>query len=241
MGSLLLASFVAGFLTVLAPCLLPLLPVVIGGSLASDKETKRNPYIIILALLVSVVVFTLIVDGISSLFYVPQEFWQNFAATLVLFIGLTFLFPSLWSKIPFISNFYASSNKALGKGVSRSGVLGDILIGGSLGPVFTSCSPTYFIIIATVLPSSFFDGLLYLFAYAAGLGVVLLFISLVGQTAVSKLNILANNKGWFKRTIGIIMIIIAILIYTGIDKKLSTKLLDFGFIDATQLELNQDF
>ncbi len=240
MESLLIASFVAGFLTVLAPCLLPLLPVVIGGSLGGDKDTKRNPYVIIGSLLVSVVAFTLLVDGISSLIYVPQEFWRIFAATLVLFIGLTFLFPSIWFKLPFVSKFSISSNKALGRGVKKGGVLGDILIGGSLGPVFTSCSPTYFIIIATVLPSSFFDGLLYLSAYVVGLGVVLLFIALVGQVVIDKLSFFANDKGWFKRTIGVIMIVVALLIYTGIDKHISTSLLDFGFIDVTRFELEAD-
>jgi cytochrome c-type biogenesis protein len=43
---LLLISFIAGILTVLAPCVLPLLPVIIGGSLSGNTKQKSRPYII---------------------------------------------------------------------------------------------------------------------------------------------------------------------------------------------------
>ena len=237
MSSLLIASFVAGFLTVLVPCLLPLLPVVIGGSLTSTKEVKRNPYIIITALLVSVVLFTLIIDTIASFIYVPTEFWRYFGATLILILGVIFLFPNLWYKLPFVSKFSISSNVALGKHLKKRGMGGDILIGASLGPVFTSCSPTWLLIVATVLPASFFDGLSYLFAYALGLGVVLLFITLVGQKAIERLGILADERGTFKKTMGVILIVIALVIFVGWDKVFAEYLLDLGFIDITQFEL----
>lgn len=235
--SLLLASFVAGFLTVLAPCLLPLLPVVIGGTFASENNIKRGPYLVIASLLVSIIIFTLIIEFTSSFIYIPTEFWHYFAGILVLFVGLTFLFPSVWSGA-LISRFSVWSNKLLGKNIKRSGAVGDILIGSSLGPVFSACSPTYLLIIAIILPSGFFEGLLYLFAYVLGLGVVLLFIALLGQTAVEKLRILSKEKGYFKITLGIVMIIIAVAIFTGFDKKFGTFLFDAGFFDATQLEID---
>ena len=238
MDSLLLGSFIAGFLTVLVPCILPLLPVVIGGSLGGDTQTKRNPYIIIASLVCSIIVFTLIIQGITSLFYVPPSVWRYVSATLILVVGISFIFSSLWVKVPFISRFSTGSNKALGSGVQKTGLVGDITIGASLGPVFSSCSPTYFLILAQVLPQDFLEGLLYLSMYCLGLGVILLFIALLGDTAVQKLNILASDKGYFKKIVGIIIILIAILIYTGLDKDFASVLLDWGFIDITQYELD---
>ena len=55
---LLFVSFIAGVLTVLAPCILPLLPVIIGG--AAQNHERRNPYIITASLAVAVVLFTLL-------------------------------------------------------------------------------------------------------------------------------------------------------------------------------------
>ncbi|MYE38393.1 MAG: cytochrome C biogenesis protein [Candidatus Spechtbacteria bacterium SB0662_bin_43] len=236
---LLAGSFIAGFLTVLAPCILPLLPVVIGGSLGSDTTTKRNPYIIIGSLAVSIIAFTLIIYGISSLFYVPDSVWRYFSATLVLIVGISFLFPSLWVKIPVVSKLALSSNRSLGSGFQKKGILGDAIIGSSLGPVFTSCSPTYFLILANVLPKNFIEGFIYLIAYAVGFCVVLLFIALVGDTLLSKLNVLARNEGRFKKIIGVLIILSAILLYTSLDKELSALLLDLNlFVDTTSIEVN---
>ena len=235
--SLLIASFVAGFLTVLAPCILPLLPVVIGGSLTGTSKIKRNPYTIISALLISIIVFTLIIHSVSSFFYVPETVWSTISGTLILFVGLTFIFPKIWTHLPFTSKFSIASNKALGKGIKRSGFWGDAIIGVSLGPIFTSCSPTYFIILAVVLPNTILVGIVYLLAYVLGLGVILLFIALIGQAVVEKLGIFASDNSKFKLVMGILMIIIAIAIYTGYNKKLTTQLLDGGFIDVTKYEL----
>ena len=233
--SLILSSFVAGFLTVLAPCILPLLPVVIGGSLGSGG--RRSPYIVIASLLVSAIVFTLIIYGTSQFLYIPNYVWKYISASLLLFVGLSFIYPSLWKKIPFVSKLAEGGSKGLGKGVSKNGFLGDVLVGASLGPVFTSCSPTYLIILATVLPSSFLNGVFYLLVYALGLGVVLLFIALLGQSLIEKLNVVADDSGKFKKIIGVILIVIAIFIFTGLEKQISIYLIDGGFYDFTQLEI----
>ncbi len=236
---LLFASFIAGALTVLAPCILPLLPVVVGGSLSSNTQNRRNPYIIIGSLAVSVIAFTLIIQGISSLFYVPDSVWRYFSGTLILIVGISFLFPSLWIKIPLVSKLSLSSNKTLGTGFQRKDVMGDAIMGASLGPVFTSCSPTYFLILASVLPKSFIEGFIYLSAYTIGLSVVLLFIVLIGDKIISKISNLASGEGKFKKIVGILIIASAILLYTGLDKELSTLILDLNlFIDTTSIEKN---
>ncbi len=73
--ALLLIAFVAGLLTVLAPCTLPLLPVIIGGSVSGESNFKRA-CIIAVSLGVSVFVFTLLLK-VSTLFInIPQSFWQ---------------------------------------------------------------------------------------------------------------------------------------------------------------------
>jgi hypothetical protein len=41
-----IVSLVAGLLTVLAPCVLPLLPVILGGSVVRDGHDRWRPYII---------------------------------------------------------------------------------------------------------------------------------------------------------------------------------------------------
>ena len=60
---LLVTSFLAGILTVFAPCVLILLPVIVGSSLTTDTNKKidrKKPYIIAFSLGVSVLLFTLL-------------------------------------------------------------------------------------------------------------------------------------------------------------------------------------
>ncbi len=235
---LLLISFIAGVLTVLAPCILPLLPVIVGGSL-SDGGTggfnKKKALTIILSLGISVIAFTLLLKASTLFIDIPEYVWKWISGGIVIILGLVTLFPSLWeSKL--IARLSTKANILLGKGNQKGGFWGDVIIGASLGPVFSTCSPTYFIVLATVLPVSPTLGIVYLLAYAVGLCLSLLVVSIVGQKIMSKLGVAADPSGWFKRTLGVIFIIVGVAIIGGLDKKTQLFLLDAGFFDVTKIE-----
>jgi thiol-disulfide isomerase/thioredoxin len=135
-----------------------------------------------------------------------------------------------------MASLNVSSNKMLGVGYKKKGIVGDIIIGASLGPVFSTCSPTYFIILATVLPQSFLLGLVYLIAYAVGLGGMIMLVSILGQKLVDKLGGLSDTKGTFKKVLGIIFVLLGIAILTGADKVAERKLLESGIFDITKVE-----
>jgi cytochrome c biogenesis protein CcdA len=232
---LLIVSFIAGILTILAPCVLPVLPVILGSSVNDKKANKRKTLTIILSLGISVILFTLLLK-VSTLFIdIPEYTWKIVSGIIILILGLVTIFPSLWEN-KFIAKLSRKSNIALGKGDQKKSFWGDVIVGASLGPVFSTCSPTYFIILATVLPVSPLLGLVYLLAYALGLCLALFAVALVGQRIVDKLGVAANPDGWFKKTLGIIFVIVAIGILTGADKKLQTYILDKGFFDVTKIE-----
>ncbi len=230
---LLVISFIAGILTILAPCVLPLLPVIVGGSIAGGG--RHRAIIISLSLGASVFLFTLLLKASTLFISVPPVFWQYFSGVILLFFGTTLLFPRLWDSIPLVNRLNIGANKALSSGYQRGSALGDILMGAALGPVFASCSPTYFIILATVLPASFAMGLLDLFAYVVGLSGFLLVIAIAGQKLVDRLGVTIEPGGWFRRSLGILFIALAILIATGVMAKVEAYLLEKGF-DATRLE-----
>lgn len=229
MIQLLLLSFVAGAMTVLAPCILPLLPIVIGGSIAQSERKVLKPFVITLSLGVSVIVFTLLLKFSTSLLGVPPQVWQITSGVIIILLGAIMVWPKIWEPIGAKINLI--SNKFLGNAGKQGGVVGDILTGVALGPVFASCSPTYAFIVATVLPTTFFTGLVYLGAYAAGLSAILLLIALLGQKLVAKLNWASNPNGWFKKTIGVIFILVGLFIATGLDHKLQGFLVEQGWYD----------
>ncbi len=232
--ALLILSFIAGVLTVAAPCVLPLLPVIIGGSLLESNKDKPErqwlrPIVIAGSLAVSVVVFTLLIKSTTALLGVPQLVWQILSGGIVALLGVNFLWPQIWEK--FSAKSFIRSNQFLSKAYQQKGYGGEVLMGVALGPVFSSCSPTYALIVATVLPVSFAQGLVYLIAYAVGMSATLLLIAYFGQAAVGKLKWLSNPTGWFTQVIGILFLAVGIAVIFGIDKNVQTYVLERGWFD----------
>src|SRR6266404_6968562 len=181
--TLLFIAFVAGLLTVLAPCTLPLLPVIIGGSVSGESNFKRA-FVIAGSLGASVFIFTLLLKATTVFINVPQSFLQILSGGLLIIFGLVTLFPKIWDNFTPAAKLNLSGNRLLAQGYTRQSFMGDILMGAALGPVFSSCSPTYFIVLATVLPVHPAEGIVYLLAYCIGLVVSLLAVSVIGQRIV---------------------------------------------------------
>jgi cytochrome c-type biogenesis protein len=233
--TLLLISFIAGVLTVLAPCILPLLPVIIGGSFA-EGGNKYKSATIIGSLIISIVLFTLILKWSTAFISVPPMVWSYISGAILILVSISIIFPDLWNRLPFVSKLSIGSNKVMGAGYQKKSFWGDVIVGAALGPVFSSCSPTYFLILATVLPQSFGKGLIDLFAYALGLGLILLLVAFLGQKVVDKLGGVSDSKGWFKRTLGILFLLVGIFVITGLDKKLEATLINKGYTGWSSLE-----
>ena len=229
-------SILAGVLTVLAPCILPLLPIVIGSSDADGRRVSKRALVVISSLSASVILSTLILKASTLLIAIPQTFWSIFSGVIVIFVGITMLFPLVWTKIPFVNRLSILSNRALGAGYQKKSYAGDVLIGLALGPVFTTCSPTYLFIIATALPATFITGFVYLLGFTFGLAVSLLLIAYFGQRIIKAISDRMNTAGRIKQIFGILIIVVGAAILTGFDKKIETLILDSGYGATIQFE-----
>jgi cytochrome c biogenesis protein CcdA len=229
-------SVLAGILTVLAPCILPLLPVVVGSSEPGARRISRRALRVIGSLVVSVIIFTLLLKATTLFIAIPSYAWAWFSGTVLALLGITMVFPELWAKVSLVQKIAQSGNKTLGSGYTRGDTVGDLLMGFALGPVFSTCSPTYLFIIATVLPVSFLVGLIYLLGFALGLAISLLLIAYFGQRIIDLVLSRMNTTHNVKRIFGILLIILGIAIVTGLDKKFESTILDSGYGATIDLE-----
>src|SRR3989344_1382586 len=231
-------SILAGVFTVFAPCILPLLPVVVGASETNSQHISKRAFVVIGSLSVSVIFFPLPLKASTLLIDIPQTFWSLFSGSIIVLVGLAIVFPSFWTKVPYVNKISLISNKAVGTGYQKKSYTGDMLIGLALGPVFTTCSPTYLFIIATALPATFFAGFIYLLGFTLGLAVSLLLIAYFGQQIVNKITAHMQTTGTIKKVFGVIIILVGIAVLTGYDKKIETFILDSGYGATIQLENN---
>lgn len=227
-------SIFAGVLTVATPCVLPVLPVILGGSLQAGN--RRKIVAILLGLGISVFIFTLLLKASTAFIAIPPSFWTTIAAVIIILFAATLLFPNTWSKLSTALGF-ERSQELMSHAGGHKGVLGEFLLGMSLGPVFSSCSPTYATIVAVVLPAQFAVGVIYLLGYILGLLLPLALIAWGGQAIVDRLRWLANPTGWFRKALGLVLLAIGILIFFGIDKQIEAWLLTQGWLNTYVYEI----
>lgn len=236
---LLLGAFVAGVLTTLAPCVLPLLPVIVGGSLGeANRVSRRRAYLIVASLGVSVTVFTLLLRATTALIDVPTSVWQWVSGGILIALGIVSVFPSLWDQVAMRLALQTRSQKSLIAARKKEGAFGAVLTGSALGPVFTSCSPLYGYVIVTVLPASFWNGMGLLLAYVIGLCGALLLIALLGQRILGKIRWISDPDGGFRKILGLVFVFVGLAVILGLDKELQTWIIEYSPIRPWELDSN---
>ena len=233
--SLLIVSFLAWVLTILAPCVLPLLPVILWASV-EDSTNKYKPYIIIASLSFSIILFSLLLKVSTALIWVDPIVWKIFSGWILVWFWIITIFPNLWKTFSTKIWFAWKSNEWLSKSANKSGLFWSIMVGMSLWPVFASCSPTYGLILAVILPTSFAIWLLNLFAYVLWLAVMLLLIALLGQKLIKNLKWASNPNGVFKKILGVLFLAIWLAIISWYDKVVESAVIESGYFDVTGIE-----
>lgn len=237
-----LGALVSGVLTTLAPCVLPLLPVIVGGSLVGGSRAPgmRRAALISASLGASVIAFTLLLKASTALIGVPTAAWSAFSGGLLIALGIIGLFPVVWEGISSRLRLAQHSSGALSRATGRDGAAGAVLTGAALGPVFSSCSPLYAYVVVTVLPAEPAYGVVLLSTYAIGLSGTLFAIALAGQRLVRRVGWAADSHGVFRRVLGLVFVVVGVFVLTGADRDLQAWiienapfapwLLDQGFI-----------
>ena len=170
-------SFLAGVITAVSPCVLPVLPIVLAGGASGGG---RRPYAIIAGLVLSFTVFTLSASALLMALGLPEDLLRNIAIALLFVVAATLLVPrfGMWIEAP-LTRLSRRPSGDLG---------GGFLLGVSLGLVFVPCAGP---VLATVsvLSAEHRVGLrlvLLTLFYAAGAGSVLLLVALGGQRATRR-------------------------------------------------------
>jgi cytochrome c biogenesis protein CcdA/thiol-disulfide isomerase/thioredoxin len=209
-------GFLAGFVTAMSPCVLPVLPILLAGG-----ASGRKPLRIIAGLVVSFVVFTLFATWLLDKLGLPDDLLRNIAIGLLFLVAATLLFPPLAAVLerPFagLTRFRAGG--------------GGFLLGASLGLVFVPCAGPVLATIAAVAATNHVGGraIALTLAYAAGAAVPLLLIAYGGQGLGRRLRADAPRVRFVS---GIVIGLVALAIAFNQDSRFQTALP--GYTEALQ-------
>ncbi len=215
---LIVVAFVAGLVTAVSPCVLPILPIVLATGADGDR---RRPYLVIAGLIASFSFFTLASSQIILALHLPSSTLRDIAIAVIAIFGLTLLVPAL------TAGYERLTARLPGMGVrlARPGVAGGLITGVGLGLVWTPCAgPILGAItsLAVTQPDSA-STLTLVVVYSIGAGLPLLAIALGGRAALARLR-MRSASAWASRVFGVLVLATAGLMAVGADTVLSADL-----------------
>ena len=216
-------SFLAGVFTIAAPCILPMLPIILGASIG--KRSALRPLMIVLGFVLTFSLVTLIFSAFTRLVGLSALDLRYLAAVLIGIFGLAMIWPR-----PFESLFARLSAVLPQQSATESqGHLGALMLGAGLGLVWAPCAgPVLASILVFVATSPDWTtaGLL-LLVYSLGAGIPMLLIAYGGQYASQRVRAISRYTGQLQRVFGVVVIVTAVLIGTGYDAQLIAGLSRF--------------
>jgi len=225
--TLFLLAIVAGFLTVLAPCILPILPVILGVGHGS----KWRPVFVVIGFILTFSLFGAAFATVGGVAGISSDTFRTIAIILLLLFGLALVFEGVYQKLTAsvsaaLSRLGAKiSAGSVGKSSSASG----LLVGVSLGFIWTPCAgPILGTILTLAAAGGDFGTTAVLFAaYAFGSAIPMLGIAYGSGWFFPKLQKIGIHAHLLNKIFGVLIIATAIAIAFGYDRVIQTYLVEF--------------
>ncbi len=215
-------SFLAGILSILSPCVLPLAPILVSTALNTHHFA---PYALALGLAISFTFIGVFIATIGASIGIDQEVFRLIAAVLLIIFGVVLLSSTLQEKFASATAGIGSSGNHLLSKVSTDSFLGQFILGLLLGVIWSPCvGPVLGATITLASQGANLDHVILVMAlFGLGAGLPLILLGLLSRQAMmkvkSKLSI-AGKVG--KCVLGVILLIVGLLIIFGLDKQFET-------------------
>src|SRR6266540_6512663 len=203
-------AFVAGLITAVSPCVLPVLPIVLGGGVG---ENRRRPYAIIAGLASCFLVSILFAAWVLDKLGLPKDLLRNISIGLLFLLAVTLLVPQVGVLIE-----RPLARLSRGPSGDRGG---GFLLGCALGFVFVPCGgPAIGFVTSAAASLDFgFKTLAVAVSYTVGVAAVLLAIAVGGRRVAGALR---SGVERFRIALGVVIAAAAVALIFNVDTKLQT-------------------
>jgi cytochrome c-type biogenesis protein len=217
-------ALLAGLLSVLSPCVLPLLPLVLGGAAARHR---LGPLLLALGVALSFVVIGLFVATVGFSLGLDDGVFRRFAAALMIALGVVLALPPLQERIAAAAGPFSDRLDSAFRGAPVFEALGPFGLGVTLGAVWSPCvGPT--LGAASLLASrgeNLREVALTMGAFGIGAAAPLLLLGLLSREVFSRWrgSLLAGGKT-VKLALGLLLVLLGGAVLGGFDKSLEAAL-----------------
>jgi len=228
-------ALLAGILSVLSPCVLPLVPIVLG---TAASEHRLGPVALAIGLALSFVAIGIFVATIGFAIGLDTDVFRLFAGVLLVLIGLVLAIPRLQEAVATVASPISTWASARFGNRKSSGLSGQFGVGVLLGAVWSPCvGPT--LGAAAVLASqgkNLGQVALTMLAFGIGAALPLLLLGMLSRQMMLNLRgRMMSAGGVMKAALGGLLIVVGLLVVTGFDKRLEAVLVDLSPAWLTRL------
>lgn len=216
-------ALAAGALTVLSPCVLPMLPILFGTG--AGRPGGKRPLFVLAGFISTFAALGMLLAIASNAATVTSESLRTLALSALLAAGLLRIWPRAYDWL--IARIGNPFERFTSLGATNGGNAGGFLLGVTLGAVWTPCAgPVLASILALVAQSKALGwSALLLALYALGAAVPMLGMAYGGQAGVQRLRWLSQHGELLQRGFGVLVVITAIAMYFHLDVQFSAWLL----------------
>lgn len=219
----LLFAFAAGSLSILSPCVLPLIPVVLG---TAASKAKYGPLLLAAGLVLSFVLIGMFVSLVGFSNGLDGKFFRMISAVMLIAIGLLLAIPLLQRQIAVASGPVGNWVDQRFGGGEAGGQFG---IGLLLGAVWSPCvGPT--LGAASLLAAqgqNLAQVAITMISFGLGVAVPLVIIGMMSREVLMRWRgRMLSSGGVVKSVLGVLFIFTGVMIISGQDKFLEAALVD---------------
>ncbi|MHB8421657.1 MAG: cytochrome c biogenesis protein DipZ [Leptospirales bacterium] len=215
--SLEILAVLAGVLTVLSPCILPILPALLSTSVSS--RNPHRPFWIVLGLGFSFALFGTTFAVFKTFLGLSNGTLRDVALLVLLFFAISLLVPRLWEHLGSRISTFVQKAPWMSRLSGESGPVGTMLLGGALGLVWAPCAGPILGIILTLatVQASFLKTFLLMGSYALGASIPMLMIGYGGQRFAKKVIRFRSVGSVAPKILGVLTLGAVVGLYFNLD------------------------
>lgn len=220
-------ALLAGVLTIASPCILPILPILLGTAVAQSSRTR--PLFIVAGFVLTFAALGMLLGVVSSAVDLVHGVFRNVSIAMLGLAGLMQVWPRPYRWLMAQAEGPLARLGAGGANAAPDNA-GGFLLGVSLGALWTPCAgPVLASILALVAKAQDVGwSATLLLLYAAGAGIPMLVIAYGGQFMRSRVRQLARHTLRLQQLFGVLVMLTAGAIYFQYDVLAYAWLADFS-------------
>lgn len=220
---LILFAFIAGFVTILSPCILPILPIVLSSGLSGGH---KRPLGVVIGFVLSFTLFTLFLSSLVKATGISADSLRTLSVAIIIFFGISLLLPQF--QLVMEKLFTKLSSAVSPKTSQGTGFFGGFILGLSLGLIWTPCvGPIIASVITLAATSSVTaSAVLITLAYSLGTAIPMFAITYGGRKLLLRVPWLLRNTVRIQKVFGVIMIMVAFGIFFNFDRQFQAYILE---------------